>query len=98
MKDYKLLFLRHQNATTIEIEDGVEVSLDSGLMLLRLNGTAKMVWELAIKPVSLDEVVKNVNNVYGRSLSLAREEVLQFLDQATHHGVILQFILGSDAP
>lgn len=91
--DYYLpMFLRHQNAITTEIEDGLDILLEEGLKRIRLNGTAKKVWELTITPICLDDIVKHIMNTYGRSSSCVREEVLQFLDEATHHGLISQFI------
>lgn len=92
MKNYLPLFLRHQDAITIKTEDGLEISIDDGLKLIRLNGTAKTVWELTAAPISLDDIVNNIANIYGRAHTLIRDEVLQFLDNATQHGLILQFI------
>ena len=50
MIDYVPLFWRHQNATSIESEGGLKVSLDDGLKIVQLNATAKMVWESSARP------------------------------------------------
>lgn len=92
MECYLPMFLRHQNAITTEIDDGLDILLEEGLKRIRLNGTAKKVWELTITPISLDEIVKHIMNTYGQSSSSVREEILQFLDNATRHGLISQFI------
>ncbi len=96
-ENYLPLFLRHPNAITREIEDGLEVSLEGGLIQFHLNGTAQRVWELAIRPISLDEIVENITNTYGRPSSIAREEVLQFLDDAARYTLISHFISRAEA-
>ena len=93
MKNYLPLFLQHQDAITIEIEEGLEISLDDGAKRFRLNGTAKRVWELTANPVSLEDIVKNIHHIYREpSSSHTRDEILQFLDDATRYGLILQLI------
>jgi len=92
MKSYLPLFLRQQNAVANEIEDGLEILLEGGGKRIRLNGTAKSVWELTITPICLDDIVEYIIKNYGESSSCVREEVLQFLDKATHHGLMSQFI------
>ena len=92
MEYYLPMFLRHQNTITTEIEDGLDILLEEGLKRIRLNGTAKIVWELTITPICLDDIVRHIMITYGLSSSCVREEVLQFLDNATRHGLISQYI------
>lgn len=97
MKDYLPLFLRHQNATSIEVDNGINVSLDDGLKIIHLNATAKMVWESSATPRSLDEIVDHLHRAYGQDPLTCRDEVLQFLDDATHLGLISQYIGSKNA-
>ena len=94
MKIYQSFFLRNQTATICVLEHGLEVSLDNGLKVIHLNGTAKKIWELTSILISLDELVNKIQQTYGREASLVREEVLLFLDDATGHGLMSQFISG----
>lgn len=80
------------------MEDGLEVSLEDGLKRFHLNGTAKTVWELTIRPISLDEIAKNISTAYEQPFSLARNEVLEFLDDATRYGLISQLISEPEIP
>lgn len=97
MNDYIPVFWRHQNATSIENEGGLKVSLDNGLKIVQLNATAKMVWESTATPRNLDDIVEHLHSAYGRDRLTCRDEVLHFLDDATNLGLISHYISSKNA-
>jgi hypothetical protein len=57
----------------------------------QLNTTASFIWGLAVRPISIDTIVKKVYEKYGTTDENVRTDVNGFIKDYLKHGYLVEF-------
>lgn len=81
-------YLKRPGAKEYEIDEDVMIHIPDSGGIVKLNGSARQIWELCAKPATAEEICAQLGRQYNAAEEVFREDVDQALAEFVKNGLI----------